>query len=196
MSHHPRLIGLCSHAPGCGKSTVARRLERHHGFRVVPFAQPLKRVVATLLVEAGYSGVDAWRFVTDAAAKSEPLELIPGNPTPRRLLQITGTEWGRELIHERLWVELWMRQAERLLAAGHSVVADDLRFPDEADAVRDLGGLVLYLERPGMALDPAVLGHASEGGISRESADWVVQNDGTIEELEERVDELMEGAGR
>jgi hypothetical protein len=187
----PLLIGICSSGPGCGKSTVAQHLERH-GFRVVPFAQPLKRIVATLLTEAGYSGIDAWKFVTDAAAKARPLELIPGNPTPRRLLQITGTEWGRGLVHEDLWVELWRRQVERHLGIGYHVVADDLRFPDEAAAVRELGGLVLYLERPGVAVDLQVVSHASEGALPRTAADWVMSNDSTIQELIAQVDAWLE----
>lgn len=191
MSSAPFLIGICSHAPGCGKSTIAQHLERH-GFRVVPLAQPIKRVVATLLTEAGYSGIDAWNAVTDAAAKAEPLDLIPGNPTPRRLLQLTGTEWGRQLIHPQLWVELWRRQVERQLGIGYSVVADDLRFPAEAAAVHELGGQVLFLERTGVPVDPQVLAHPSEGAIDRATADWVLSNDGTIQQLTAQVDTWLE----
>jgi hypothetical protein len=59
-------------------------------------------------------------------------------------MQTLGTEWGRQLISPTLWVDAWMAAA---LTARGAVIADDVRFADEADAVRALGGIVVLIRR-------------------------------------------------
>lgn len=182
---HKRLIGLWSPSPGCGKSSVADLLLEQGGFRVVPFAAPLKRMVSALLTSAGYPLIDANRYVWED--KEVPLTLVPGAPTARRLLQTLGTEWGRALVHEELWQELWKARAAERLRNG-SVVADDVRFPNEARAVLELGGEMWAVTRPGYS---DASGHASEGGLGDIAFDRVIINDGSLVELGEQVLDVL-----
>ena len=180
-----RLVGLWSPAPGCGKSSVAELLLEQGGFRVVPFAAPLKRMVSALLTSAGYPLIDANRYVWED--KEVPLTLVPGAPTARKLLQTLGTEWGRQLVHEQLWTELWKARVLERMRNGNAV-ADDVRFANEARAVRELGGELWAVTRPGYS---DASGHASEGGLGDISFDRVIVNDGSLEELEEQVVEVL-----
>lgn len=80
--------------------------------------------------------------------------------TPRAALQKLGTEWGRAL-----WGDVWVHAALRDALAGvHGprVCLSDMRFPNEARAVRDAGGEVWWIERPSVARDTAADAHASE----------------------------------
>lgn len=157
-----RLVGLYSPAMGAGKTTLAEAL-RGHGYKRLPFAGPLKAMLRTLVMEAGGSAEDA-RRVTDGDLKQAPCPWLSGC-TPRHAMQTLGTQWGRQRMHPEFWVNLWRQRAEMELAAGHSIVADDMRFPNEAAAIAALGGLTVRIERPGTMVS---VRHASEGGLE----DW------------------------
>ncbi len=169
-----KLIGLCGLA-GSGKTTASKYLFHERGFWRVPFAGPLK----SMLHAAGLS-----EDHTDGALKEVPCDILGGN-TPRRAMQLLGTEWGRSL-SEDLWVNLWRIKADHLLGCGDPVVADDIRFANEAEAVRDMGGLVILVRRPGLDLKAG--GHASEALAL--TWDIEVINDGTPEELYAKLDEI------
>jgi hypothetical protein len=144
------LIGITGHA-GSGKTTAAKYLVQEKSYICVPFAAPLKKMLR---------GLGLTDRETDGDLKEQPSDILMG-VTPRFAMQRLGTEWGRNLIHPDLWIELWRREAERLIAGGHGVVSDDCRFPNEADVLRKLGGKIIGL-RTDEALDPAVVSHASE----------------------------------
>lgn len=146
----PRTVIAFTGLAGSGKSTVAEHLTRHHGFTRVRFAGPLKEMMRALgLTEAEIEG----------DRKEVPCELLGGR-TPRYAMQTIGTEWGRNIIARDLWIRAW-RAAVDKLPAGASVVVDDCRFPNEADAVRALGGVLVRIVRPGAGAGAA--GHISEG---------------------------------
>jgi hypothetical protein len=86
--------------------------------------------------------------------------------TPRHILQVLGTEVARA-IHPDVWVRAWERRVEIMNMHQDrplDVVADDLRFDNEAAAVRRLGGLVVQIERNGY--EAPTDAHASEAGLS------------------------------
>ena len=174
----PRIIGLWSPAPGCGKTTVANLLGDHHYVRV-GFADPLRRMAIELLTAAGYEWSTAYRLVTEE--KGMTLGLLPGAPTSRQLLRTLGTEWGRDLVHPDLWIGIWTARAR---SAGY-VVADDVRFPNEAARVLALGGEIWAVLRPGCSDDS---GHRSEAGLSEVTFARVIKNVGTIEDLRRQVE--------
>jgi hypothetical protein len=184
-----RLVALYSAAPGSGKSTTARVLESQ-GWAVEPFAAPLKRMAATLLLEAGYSEGHILEILT--VNKDQPLTLLAGIPTARHLLQTLGTAWGREQISPMLWIQLWQRRVCRALANGTLVVVDDLRTEEEAAAVRAMGGQLWRIDRPGHQADPAALAHPTEGALEALTFDRVIINSGSLEQLEVQV--LQEAA--
>lgn len=141
-----RVIGFAG-AAGSGKSTAAEFLEKGCGFRRVRFAGPLKAMIQAL-------GLTPDEI--DGHLKESPCELL-GGKTPRWAMQSLGTEWGRELIGPDVWVNAWHRAVDNLPAHVH-VVCDDVRFANEADAIRSRGGLVVLIERQGLQRG----GHASE----------------------------------
>lgn len=185
------LIALYSHRPGSGKSTAAAVLHAQ-GWAVEPFAAPLKAMAAALLDAAGYGPAEVERLL--ATGKQEELGYLAGAPTARRLLQTLGTAWGRELIHPRLWIELWEDRVRRHAAAGQGVVCDDLRTPEEMAAVRALGGQVWLIERPDGAIDDAAtVAHSTEGQLAAAAFDRVLLNTGSIADLQALVLGAMAG---
>lgn len=169
MSKH--VIGLYSPAMGSGKTTLAAAIAGH-GYKRVRFAGPLKAMLRGLAVEAGAAPEWAERMV-DGDLKEAPSPYLAGR-TPRQAMQWLGTEWGRGLMHPDFWVEAWRSRAQAEMAAGFHVVADDMRFPNEFEAVRALGGLTVEVTRPGQGITQS---HASEGALSSFPFDLRLIND-------------------
>lgn len=181
-----RLIGLYSSTPGCGKTTVAVMLT-DQGWTIAPFAAPLKRMASSLLADAGYSRSEV--AVILSKEKARPLSLIPGKPTGRYLLQTLGTAWGRELIHQNLWIKLWEDTVKRCLNGGESVVCDDVRTEAEAEAIRAMGGELWRIVRPGATVETAALGHPTEGALEHLGFDRTLANAGGLAALKAAVEE-------
>lgn len=172
------IIGLTGLA-GSGKSEVAAALRELGQFHRIPFAGPLK----TMLSSVGFSDAQLW-----GDEKEVPVPEL-GGVTPRHLMQTLGTEWGRNTIHPDIWVTLWERAVEA--RSGH-VVVDDVRFPNEVDIVRSLGGQVWRIERPGVA----TMNHASETQIASLEVDSVIQNTGDLFHLRQAAAGLLATALR
>ena len=176
----PRLIGLYSPAPQSGKTTIATQLITD-GYMQVSFAAPLKSLVHELLCLLGHENRAATSYVY--AYKEQQ---IPGiRCSARHLMQTLGTEWGRQCVHPDVWVMIASKRIRDLHAAGYSVVVDDCRFPNEASMIRELGGELWHVERPGAA---ANTDHASEGALTDpELFTHRIVNDGTLQQLREQV---------
>lgn len=170
----PRLIGLCSPAPGCGKSTVADLLTEH---RRVSFAAPLKEAVSNMLHKLGLS---SFHYVYMDKEAIIPKLGVSG----RHMTQTLGTEWGRACIHPDFWVMIARAEAQRIMNDGGSVVIDDVRFPNEVAMIRDLGGELWRIDRPGVSYDGD---HSSEGALEEIAPDRVIVNDGSITQLKEKI---------
>ncbi len=134
----PRTIVAFTGLAGSGKSTAAAHLVNRHGFQRVRFAGPLKSMMAAL---------GCTQEQIDGSEKELPCELL-GGKTPRHAMQTLGTEWGRDLIASDLWIRAW-NAALAKVPAGVPVVVDDCRFPNEAEAVRVAGGVIIRIDRPG-----------------------------------------------
>jgi hypothetical protein len=81
------------------------------------------------------------------------------------------------MVNTNLWVNLGRERLESLLADVadniiRGIVIDDLRFDNEAELVRSLGGLVIQVERPGVE----AMAHVSEAGISPELVTCILSN--------------------
>lgn len=134
----PRTIVAFTGLAGAGKSTAAAHLVEHHGFQRVRFAGPLKSMMAAL---------GCTQEQIDGSEKETPCDLL-GGKTPRHAMQTLGTEWGRDLITPDLWIRAWQAAVAKV-PAGVPVVVDDLRFPNEVEAVRAAGGVIVRIDRPG-----------------------------------------------
>lgn len=166
-----KLIALNSPLPQSGKSTLARALIHKQGFRVMPFAAPVKRMVVFLLEQLGYDAAVASHLVSQD--KEHQVELLDG-VTVRHLLQTIGTDWGRQMIHPEIWVRAWRPEVEQLLMEGVSVVVDDMRFPNELAEVKRLGGLTVRVVRPAAIRGPESA-HVSEGQLDTAEMDVTLQ---------------------
>lgn len=168
------IIGIAG-KKGAGKSTVAERLE-DHGFGGMAFATTLKKMVSVLLRGIGLSAAEIRRAELDKEA------IIPAlGVSYRRLCQTLGTDWGRDMINPGLW--LMCANRELLTSPIEHVVFDDVRFDNEADLIRQHGGLIIHVIRQSDQVD----GHASESGIELIDGDAVVGNNGSLEGLFSRV---------
>jgi hypothetical protein len=100
-------------------------------------------------------------------------------PGVRVLLQRFGSDVGREMFGEDFWV------GQALKGLGdESYVFTDVRFPNEAEAVRGRGGVVWNVVRPGVGV---ANGHVSECALDGFVFDETVVNDGSLEDLEGKV---------
>lgn len=174
----PRLVGLYSSAAQSGKSTVSSYLAREHGFAVVKFAGPLKDMTRGLLRSMGIPNQRVERMVEGDLKE----EVIPGftTVTARQIMQTLGTDWGREAVDNDLWVKVGIVKARSVLAEGDSVVIDDLRFPNELEAIRAAGGEVWRINRPDA---PKVGASRYEGLLDDAVFDRTITNDHSIDHL-------------
>lgn len=173
------IIGLYSPAPQCGKTTVANVLQEY-GFGRVPFAAPLKRMACEFLENLGYREGEAARMVFH-----DKHELVGEvGVTVRHLLQTLGTEWGRDCIHPDVWIRCWEAQSSRY----ERVVVDDVRFENEAAAIKRKGGVLWQVVRQSAVHDG---GHRSEGALDSAEFDAVIQNDGSLGDLRSKVLALL-----
>lgn len=151
---------------GTGKTMVADALCAHQ-FTKVKMAEPLKTMLRSIGMTDDH---------IEGSLKEKPNEMLCGQ-TPRYAMQTLGTEWGRQIIGEDVWVNLWAQQARDFLNLSVGVVADDVRFKNEAQAIRGLGGVVIRLERDGVERT----GHKSEEQDFE--ADYTLHNNGSPEGL-------------
>lgn len=174
------LIGLVG-LRRSGKDTAARSLE-DGGYSNFKFAGALKCMLHAYLTYRGATEELADAMI-DGELKETSSPLLDGQ-TPRHAMQTLGTEWGRDLISQNIWVNTLLDAIQ-----GHErVVVTDVRFSNEADAVRKAGGKLIRIRRSGGTLD----GHVSETSIEAIEVDREIWNDGTIETLHRRVQFVAE----
>lgn len=135
-----KIVGIMG-AEQAGKSTLAAAL-KEHGFQTVTLAGPLKRMLA-----AGFPALTHEHLYGNR--KEEPVLCLGGNST-RYAMQKLGTEYGRAMLYDDVWVDLGeeeLRAMERESPGGRYVF-EDVRFVNEIDMVRRLGGEIWLVRRP------------------------------------------------
>lgn len=175
------LIGLTGRARS-GKDTAANYLAAQFGLLVYALASPLKLALLDML--------NLPASALEGAAKEQPLPWL--GKSPRELMQLLGTEWGRNLVHPQLWLMLAdMNLANHLEASPHArgFVISDVRFDNEADWIRAKGGVVAHLHRPEAT---EVAAHSSEWGVTQRDGDLFLLNDGGLHNLYADLDDVME----
>lgn len=197
------IVGICG-LIGSGKGTVADILVEQ-GFAKVSFADKLKDGVATIfgwdrkMLEGDTDESREWREQADLFWTQET-----GRPiTPRIVLQEFGTECMREGFHNGVWVSLLKKY---ILDTPGNYVVPDVRFRNEQNMIRELGGEIWQVKR---GKDPEWFARAVFDNNNPETSNlmhgydvheseykWidtntkfnaVIRNEGTIVELEASV---------
>lgn len=186
------LIGLSGYAR-TGKDTAAEILS-NYGYQRASFADAIRDALYRLNPEVEVTGAyqreeDGVRLGTHFSLQSlvdnYGWENTKAEPDVRRLLQVFGTEIGREMFGENFWVDYLLNN----LPDGSKVVITDCRYPNEADAVKAMGGKMWRIKRPDVT---AVNGHISERALDDyEDFDFVINNSKDIEAFSKVLGELV-----
>jgi hypothetical protein len=169
----PLIIGFAGKARS-GKDTAGKYLVDNYQFVHYSFAKPLKE------------GAKAMFNLTDEQIDNKEKVIETWGKSPRELYQLLGTDVARSID-----TDVWIKNAEmfRKSIGGFSLVVTDVRFANEAKWIRDNGGVVVFLESKTRGIHEHT-GHSSENGLSGEDVDIIIENDGTIEALHQKIEEM------
>ena len=188
------IIGICG-LIGSGKGTVADILVNTHKFTKISFADKLKDGVASVfgwdrkMLEGDTDESRQWRELKDDFWSNETKMEV----TPRLVLQLFGTDCMRNGFDDGIWVSLVKK--EFLDNPGRNYVIPDVRFANEVDMIRDVGGEVWEIKRgpdPEWLIEYKTNGkepkvHASEWKWIKSKKDLVIENNSTLDELSNQV---------
>jgi hypothetical protein len=182
---------------GSGKDTVAERLAQKHNFRKDSFAKSLKDAVSSMfnwdreMLEGKTDESRAWREKPDVFWSKR----FGKDVTPRWVLQHFGTEVMRQGMHDAIWIDSCLARYK-----GEPTVISDTRFENEIKTIRESGGKIILVKRgqdpdwftsyvEGNIIPKNI--HSSEYAWAKSDFDYVIKNDGTLEELYTKIDELI-----
>ena len=161
-----------------GKDEVAKIIqELHPQYSIQKFAAKLKEVASVLL------GVPKQLF-EEQWYKDMCLGVKWDHMTVRQFLQRLGPDCIRFGLHQDTWVNALFSDYKQ----GDSWLISDTRFINEAQYVKDAGGLIIRVNRPGIT--PAN-DHYSEVELDSWKYDYVIENDGTIEDLKNKIKAIL-----
>jgi len=188
------LIGI-SGKIGSGKDTAAEIIQHLTNpmkldmfpYEVKKFAGKLKTIASILTgipvekfedqeFKKQYLGED-WNYQID---KFNPIQKM----TVRELLQKLGTDALRDGLHTNVWVNALLADYNE----NSNWLVTDTRFPNEAKAIKDLGGVVLRIERSTCQLGT----HPSETALDDYTFDYVIHNNGSKEDLEKELVKFLD----
>lgn len=163
------LIGLTGYAQH-GKDTVASQLVADYAFTKMAFADKLRQLAAevnpVIDVEEGV-GVVRYADVIEWYGYEQAKTMVP---EVRRLLQELGTKI-RDLVSPDVWVNALYVDMVTMLSRGVNIVVSDVRFPNEAAAIKAAGGEVWRVQRvdpdSGESFDNGLgVDHPSEANVA------------------------------
>ena len=190
---------------GSGKDTIAEIIQQSTqlDWEVKKFAGKLKTIAELLC------GVPKQNFESQEFKKTQMSE--EWGMTYREFLQKLGTEALRSNFHENVWINaLFSDYKAKTVAVGTSEfditekdelpnwIITDTRFPNEMDAVKSKNGLVIKVERTlklrkGYDTPNETDLHPSETSLDNYTEwDYVIENNGTLEELRAKVMLILE----
>lgn len=183
----PNIIGLTGYAQH-GKNTASLALE-DIGYRPLAFADQLRKLAAIvnpIIHSVPDVPAGEWNYVRYAGmVETLGYESAKQHPEVRRILQDLGTG-VRDVIGQDAWVAA-LRQK---VLPGVRYVITDVRFPNEAEAITDMGGEVWRVTRPNFD-NGLGTGHPSEAHIDSLPVAMTLVNDGTTEDLQNLVRQCL-----
>ena len=185
-------------------------------FEVKKFAGKLKQI-ASLLTGIDVEKFEDQEFKKSllgnewGTVKENPLNSIPVFEdvqfnhlmSVRELLQKIGTEAMRDGLHENVWVNALFADYKEeptnvLKSEGYHLedaypnwIITDMRFPNEMEAVVEKGGITIRVVRNQIRTGNLILEHPSETALDGHTMHYEIINDGTIEDLIEKVKEIL-----
>lgn len=201
------IIGICG-LIGSGKDSIASYLEETHNFTRLNFSAKLKEACAIIFDW----DIDMLNGLTKAARDQRELvddwwseKLGIDDLSPRKALQLIGTEVFRQNFSDNIWVAA----VERTITKHQHVILSDVRFPNEIAMIRNVGGQMWRVSRKEMpdwytyimanehetiadymkTYHPDV--HPSEWSWIRESFDQDLANRGTLDDLYQAAADLL-----
>lgn len=167
------IIGLSGYKQS-GKDALADELVKL-GFTKLGMSDILHECMLTLdpIVQVKNGGVVRYSTLVDEVGYVAAKEA----PEVRRLLQVFGTDIGRNMLGENVWVDAVALKLDRMQG---DIVLTGVRFPNEAAMIEDLG-LLVRVERPGFTGDS----HESEHALDDYPFPMVIPNDGPLARLGE-----------
>jgi hypothetical protein len=175
---------------GSGKGTVSDIFAREYHYRKFAFADSLKDAVASIflwprgLLEGDSETSRNFREQVDPWwSKKFGYEV-----TPRLILQKFGTEACRNNISDNIWITA----LEKRIQGYQDVVVTDVRFPNEIDFIRSVGGKIIWVKRGSLPTEEELSKmHISETAWFNQEVDHVIHNEGTINDLRENVKNVL-----
>ena len=178
------IIGITGHARH-GKDSVADVIVKYFGYHKCALADVMKEACRVIF---GWTDAHLYGDLKDVVDKKYGV-------SPRHALQSLGTEWGQyklseydsfaEVTGRKLWVNSLLNRVN-----GDTVISD-VRFPHEADAIRERGGFIIRVNRD-YEVD---LSHESERSIEDITPDFTIGNYGSLLDLEWLVCDMMQKVG-
>jgi hypothetical protein len=184
------IIGI-SGRMGSGKDTVAKmiqeidakyRVEETSIWEIKKYASALKKIASIL------TGVPETMFeVPEFKEKNMPESWRNTNGylmTYREFLQKLGTEAVRNNIHHNAWVNALMSSC----TYKDNWIITDVRFHNEMDAIKKKNGIIIRVTRSDQDHKSY---HISENALDSETFDFVIENEGGLTELKNKVEQFM-----
>jgi Deoxynucleotide monophosphate kinase len=169
-----------------GKDLIGAYLVKQHKFERRAIADKIKDSfcrltnISLLDIEEYKNNPDAMFYVT---VDNEIITAV----TIRHALQVYGHEAHKPVFGDNCWIDLALPVGG--FYAGRAIVVTDLRYEVEADRVRLLKGFIIRVIRPaGLEQDP----HSSEQEYERIHPDYTIINDGSIDDLYNSVETMLE----
>jgi hypothetical protein len=175
-------VGIIGRARA-GKDTAGRWLVENRGYERVAFADVLKDVALRIdpIVSVGYP-CEATRL-SETVAGQFGWESAKETGDVRRFLQELGA--SIRAIDPDFWLRAALAKADAINAdAGRPVVITDVRYANEAAALRARGWHLVHIDRPGV---PHLV-HESEGALTADDADYAIANVGDVSSLHGAVE--------
>jgi len=198
------IIGLSGYAKS-GKDEVAKIIqELETGWQVKKFSGALKKVASLL------TGIPQDKFEDQEFKQSylgsewslpveTPLDVVFGDVqfmqmmSVREFLQKLGTDAIRNGLHPNAWVNAAMVGYYPIHHAPNGIeypnwIFTDCRFPNEAQAIKDRGGVIIRIDRPGVG---PVNDHPSETALDDWDFDYKILNASDLESLKQTVSVIL-----
>ena len=165
-----------------GKDSAAVRLIDKYLFHRIAFADSLKAAIKNIF------------SFTEAQLNGEEKEHVDyfWSITPREVLQLFGTQLARNGYRDDIWIKSLERKVIKLREqyTNCNIVITDVRFKNEIDYIKNLGGYTVRIDRniPGESLST----HPSEIELdSYNQWDFVINNNGSLSDLYAQIDSIM-----